>query len=94
MIPYTGVIGKKLDLLIAQKDLPTDAAFYSMPGYHRISFPFVLMEVSSKGEIYVTNTNSWFKQLLIKMVKDHADDVIAQYFFSYEPKVMNVSSLL
>jgi phosphoribosylaminoimidazole-succinocarboxamide synthase len=35
------------------------------------------MEVASKGEVYITNTNSWFKQLAVKMVKDHQEDAIA-----------------
>lgn len=77
VIPFTGTKGKKLQKLVAQPQLPTDAAFFAIPGYHRLTFPFVLMEVASKGEVYITNTNSWFKQLAVKMVKDHQEDAIA-----------------
>jgi hypothetical protein len=50
------------------------------------------MDVSSDGEIYIVNTKTWFRQLLIKMVMDHEDDLIAHFFFSYEPKHMHVST--
>ena len=49
------------------------------------------MDVNSKGEVYIVNTKTWFRQLLIKMVKDHDEDIIAQFFFTYEPKHMHVS---
>lgn len=88
-IPYIGTAGKKLTKLVEQRHLPTDAAFVAIPGYHRVHFPFVMMDVSSKGEVYIVNTKTWFRQLLVKMVKDHTDDLIAQFFFSYEPKHMH-----
>jgi hypothetical protein len=62
-----------------------------VPGYHRVNFPFVVMDVSSKGEVYIVNTKTWFQQLLIKMTRDHNEDLIAQFFFSYEPNSMPVS---
>lgn len=70
-IPFTSTHGKTLTKVEKRDHLPTDAAFYSMPGYDRMHFPFVMMEVASKGEIYILNTKTWFQQLLIKMVKDH-----------------------
>jgi hypothetical protein len=93
-ISYTGNNGKRLRKLEEQKHLPADAKFIAIPGYHRINFPFVLMDVGSEGEIYIVNTKTWFKQLLIKMIKDHHEDLISQFFFSYEPKSMPVSSFI
>lgn len=90
-IPFVGSDGKRLSKLAEKRDLPTDAIFISIPGYHKDNFPFVLMDVSSQGEIHIVNTKTWFRQMLVKMVKDHNEDLIAQFFFSYEPKVMPVS---
>jgi len=90
-IPFTSTNGKRLDKLIEQRHLPNDASFIAVPGYHRVNFPFVVMDVSSKGEIYIVNTKTWFRQMIIKMVKDHNEDLVAQFFFSYEPKSMPVS---
>lgn len=95
-IPFTSTYGKNMKKLIKQGDLPTDAAFFAIPGYDRMNFPFVMMEVASKGEIYVINTKTWFRQLLIKMVKDHNEDIVGHYFFTYELKqfVVSIFSLL
>lgn len=60
-IPFTSTNGKRLDKLIEQRHLPNDASFIAVPGYHRVNFPFVVMDVSSKGEIYIVNTKTWFR---------------------------------
>ena len=85
-IPFATTHGKKLAKVQKQGHLPTDATFSAMPGYDRMNFPFVLMEVQSLSEVYVLNTKTWFKQLLIKQVKDHKEDYFGHYFFSYQTK--------
>jgi len=90
-IPFISTNGKRIKKLVEKRHLPSDCSFIAVPGYHRVNFPFVVMDVSKNSEIYIVNTKTWFQQLLIKMVKDHKEDFIAQFFFSYEPKSMPVS---
>lgn len=92
-IPFTSTHGKLLKKLEMQHHLPTDASFFAIPGYDRMQFPFIMMEVSSKGEIYLINTKTWFRQLLLKLVQDHTEDCVGHHFFTYEPKKMIVSNI-
>jgi len=58
IVTYMTKNGKRLTELKPNLDIPTDATFYQLPGYHQTNFPFSLMEVASKGEVWMTNTNT------------------------------------
>jgi hypothetical protein len=91
IVTYSGQSGRILKTLIADYKLPTDATFYKVPGYDANTFPFAIMEVASKGEVFLTNTRTTYSQQIISLIKEHSDGKLGHFFFTFEPKSMKVS---